>query len=248
MAVEQDSSRSTVSLLTMRILGWVRTSLIDYPHHIATVLFMGGCNFRCPMCHNADLVLHSGAMPSLPEKELWTHLENRTGKVTGVVVTGGEPTISPDLPDFLRALRDYDVALKLDTNGYRPDVLHALLDAGLVDYVAMDVKAPPARYAALTGVPDLDVALIERSIALLSSSGISHEFRTTIVPGMLTADDVEAIARWIGSDARYVLQQFCGAHTLDPSLEGRTPYPVLALQGMADRARRWMPNVVMRGL
>jgi pyruvate formate lyase activating enzyme len=250
----------------VQLKGWVRTSLIDFPDHIATVLFTGGCNFRCPMCHNADLVLRPGEMPDLPLEEIWAFLARRVGLVNGVVVTGGEPTLQPNLQSFLRQVRERGVDVKLDTNGYRPDVLEALLGEGLVDYVALDVKAPPEKYPLLIGwvgassdeawavnaagaqVPaTLDMARLERSMDLLRESGISYEFRTTVVPRLLDEEDVAAIARWVAGAEVYVLQQFRPSGTLDPALEAVPPYPVDRLQAMAERARRWVPQVVIRG-
>ena len=231
----------------MRLKGWVRTSLIDYPEYIATVLFTGGCNFRCPSCHNADLVLRPAEMPDLPLDEVWAFLSRRVGLVDGVVVTGGEPTLQDGLIPFLRRVRERGLDVKLDTNGYRPDVLAALLDEGLVDYVAMDVKAPPEKYPLLAGYADLDVARLERSVALLQNSAISHEFRTTVVPGLLDEADVDEIARWIAGAARYMLQQFRPTGTLDPSLEAATPYSLERLREMAERANRWVVQATVRG-
>jgi pyruvate formate lyase activating enzyme len=231
----------------VKLKGWVRTSLIDYPDHVATVLFTGGCNFRCPMCHNADLVLRADEMPTLPEKEVWDFLAQREGLVDGVVITGGEPTLQPDLLPFLRRLKEASLAAKLDTNGYLPDVLEALLNAGLLDYVALDVKAPPEKYPLLAGLADVDIARVEQSITLLKESRIPHEFRTTVAPGLLDEDDVEEIARWIAGAEQYTLQQFRPLNTLDPALEKATPYPMDMLRAMAARASRWVSRVTVRG-
>jgi pyruvate formate lyase activating enzyme len=231
----------------VELKGWVRTSLIDYPDHVATVLFTGGCNFCCPMCHNADLVLRPGEMETLPEAEVWSFLARREGLVDGVVITGGEPTLQPDLFPFLRRLKDANLAVKLDTNGYLPDVLSALLNAGLLDYAALDVKAPPEKYPLLTGLPHPDVARVEESITSLKGSDIPYEFRTTVAPGLLDEDDIEEIARWIAGAQRYALQQFRPVNTIDPALEGATPYPIDTLQAMAARAGRWVSRVTVRG-
>ncbi|HDQ70796.1 MAG TPA: anaerobic ribonucleoside-triphosphate reductase activating protein [Chloroflexi bacterium] len=233
----------------MNLKGWVRTSLIDYPDHIATVLFTGGCDFRCPMCHNADLVLRYEQMPALPGEAVWALLERRQGLLDGVVITGGEPTLQRDLVPFIHRLRDRAPRLdvKLDTNGYHPDVLADLLDRGLLDDVALDVKAPPDRYPRLAGLRDVDVTRVARSVALLRESGISHECRTTVVPGLLDTDDVEVIARWIAGADLYVLQQFRAQHTLDPTLAEVSPYPVARLQAMAERASQYVPRVQVRG-
>lgn len=237
----------------MDVKGWVRTSLIDFPGHIATVIFTGGCNFRCPMCHNAELVLSQNALPTLSPDVLWTFLHRRVGQVTGVVVTGGEPTLQADLPAFMAEVRGLGYAVKLDTNGYRPSVLSDLLKAELVDYVAMDIKAPPEKYGELTGLPDLDLTRIERSLALLRASEVPCEFRTTVVPGMLDVDDVAAIARWLSRDGvgtvtRYVVQQFRGGQTLNPDLAAVAPYRSELLREAAQRARDWLPDVSCRGI
>jgi pyruvate formate lyase activating enzyme len=231
----------------VKLKGWVRTSLIDYPDHIATVLFTGGCNFRCPMCHNADLVIRPRETPDLAREIVWDFLARRKGLVSGVVITGGEPTLQAGLVPFLRRIREMGLDVKLDTNGYRPDVLATLLGEGLVDYVAMDVKAPPDKYPLLAGRAGLDVARVERSIELLQDSGLSHEFRTTVVPDLLDEEDIEQIARQLAGAAQYVLQQFRPRHTLDPALEQATPYPMDRLYGMAERAGRWVTWVSVRG-
>jgi len=237
----------------MDIKGWVRTSLIDFPGHIAAVVFTGGCNFRCPMCHNADLVLRPGELSSFDPDVIWDFLRRRAGKVTGLVVTGGEPTLHPDLAAFLAEARDLGYAVKLDTNGYRPDVLAALLDQDLVDFVAMDVKAPPESYGLLTGVPDIDLDLIRDSLSMLCEGRTSVEFRTTVVPGLLAPDDIEAIARWLAelgaaSVTSYVLQQFRGGSTLDAGLAAATPYTSDGLRQMAESARLWLSDVTVRGI
>lgn len=232
--------------------GWQRTSLLDFPGHIATVLFTGGCNFRCPMCHNADLVLRPADLPAIARDEVSRFLRRRVGKVTGVVVTGGEPTLHPGLAAFLEGARDLGYATKLDTNGYRPDVLGALLEAGLVDAVAMDIKGPTAKYALLSGVPEVDVARIKASVALLAEVDIRVEFRTTIVPGMLDQGDIEAVAQWLSetADSRvsYVLQQFRPVGTVDPALTRIQPYSRTRLRAMADAARRPGIDVSVRGV
>jgi len=199
------------------------------------------------MCHNADLVLRPGELPTLPPEEVWDFLSRRARLVDGVVITGGEPTIQADLLPFLRQVRALGLDVKLDTNGYHPDVLEALLDEGLVDYVALDVKAPPAKYPRLAGRADLDLQRMERSVALLRSGGIPCEFRTTVVPGLLAAEDIEEIARWIAGAELYVLQQFRPLGTLSPSLETAAPYPVARLREMAERAGRWVDQAIVRG-
>jgi pyruvate formate lyase activating enzyme len=217
------------------------------------VLFTGGCNFRCPMCHNRDLVERSAVLPSLDVAEVLAFLERRAGKLTGVVFSGGEPTLQPELPSLLERVRQLGFATKLDTNGYCPEVLERLLSARLLDVIALDLKAPPAKYPVLTGVPDIQPAVLTQSLHLIAKAQISSEFRTTVVPRLLDADDIEAIARWIAAEgpgpaSRYVLQQFRGAQTLSPALSGAPPYPVSELQAMAIRARGWIHDVTLRGV
>ena len=241
----------------MHIKGWARTSLIDYPEHIATVLFTGSCNFRCPMCHNVDLVLRPTALPDVPEAEILAHLEKRAGLITGVVITGGEPTLQNDLAAFLGRVRQLGYAIKLDTNGYRPDVLRALLQQQLVDYVAMDVKAPPEKYAEVAGLPyaglpRLDMARIERSLDVLRDSTVAYEVRTTIVPRWIAEDDVAALAQWLATrfpphgPRQWILQPFRAQQTLDESLRDVTPYSTARLQALADHARQWVRTVRCR--
>jgi len=193
------------------------------------------------------LVLCPEEIPDLALEEIWAFLPRRAGLVDGVVITGGEPTLQDDLVPFLRRVRQHGIDIKLDTNGYRSDVLTVLLENELVDYVAMDVKAPPEKYRMLAGRDDLDIARLEHSIALLRGSGLPYEFRTTIVPELLDEDDVEEIARWVAGAVHYVLQQFRPLKTLDPAFEKTSPYPAERLRAMAKRASRWVTNTTVRG-
>jgi pyruvate formate lyase activating enzyme len=176
----------------------------------------------------------------------------RVGKVTGVVISGGEPTLQPNLPAFTARVRDLGYAVKLDTNGYRPDVLSELLAGGSVDFVAMDIKAPPAKYPLLTGLDEIDVDRVEASLSLLADSDVAVEYRTTVVPGLLDADDIEALAQWLSAwceEGRpYVVQQFRGRKTLAPDLADVSPLDTFVLREMAERAERWLPIVTLRGV
>ena len=240
----------------MHVKGWVRTSLIDYPDHIATVLFTGGCNFRCPMCHNADLVLRPETLPDVPEAEILAYLDKRAGLITGVVITGGEPTLQNDLATFLGRIRQRGYAVKLDTNGYRPDVLRALLQQQLVDYVALDVKAPPGKYATLAGLPGIELAHIERSLNILRdgelAGNFAYEVRTTVVPHWLTTDAIAALAQWLAAHfpphgpRQWILQSFRAQQTLDESLKDAIPYTAAQMQALANHARQWVRAVHVR--
>ena len=191
----------------MDIAALVPLSLSDHEGRIAAVVFVRGCNFRCPFCHNADLVRPArGGDPMLPVEYVLARLRDRSGFLDSVVVSGGEPTLQPDLAGFLAAIRELGLAVKLDTNGARPDVLADLLDRRLVDFVAMDVKAPPSRYDEFCGVR-ADVGAIERSIGCLREAASDYEFRTTVAPG-LAREDLRAIAEWVRGARRYFLQAF----------------------------------------
>jgi len=211
------------------------------------VLFAGGCNFRCPYCQNSGLVLHPESLPEINPADVFQLLRRRRGLVDGVVITGGEPTLHGSLEDFLRKLKELGLATKLDTNGYRPQVLRELLEQGLLDYVAMDIKAPPAKYSLAAGVP-IDLRRIEESIGLILSSGIEHEFRTTVVPGIVAPEDIEEMAKIIAGARKCVLQQFRPQGTLDPRFEEVAPYPAQTLQEIARTAGRWIEQTAVRGL
>ncbi|MBC8218712.1 MAG: anaerobic ribonucleoside-triphosphate reductase activating protein [Planctomycetes bacterium] len=230
----------------MQIKGLVKTSIVDFPGKVATVVFTGGCNFRCPYCHNVDLVLRPESLPDIAVGEVLRLLAERQGFVDGVVITGGEPTLQSDLADFARELKSLGLAVKLDTNGYRPRSIQLLLREGLLDYVAMDVKGALEKYSLVAGCR-IEISRIENSIQLILSSEIEYEFRTTAVPGMVTVKDVETIAQSIAGARRYLIQQFrSSSSTLAPQIAKIDPYPVTVLEEMADAARRWVPDVSVR--
>ena len=233
----------------MNLGGMQKLSLSDYPGRLAAVLFTRGCNYRCPFCHNPQLV--TGPCAELDPDNVLAFLERRRGQLDGVVVSGGEPTLQADLPAWLERLRALGYAIKLDTNGSRPWVLESLLEAGLVDHVAIDLKAPAARYSELAGHP-VDPAPVLQSIALLARSGVSHELRTTVVPSLLDESDLRTMARLVPPGTRWVLQPFVDRRTLDPDLPGRAePLDATRLGRWADRLRGAEPGllyVVVRGV
>ena len=216
----------------MRIGGLNSFSLSDFPGHVAAVVFTQGCNFRCPYCHNGSLIPMdpptdlSGRQTDLsgqqtdaliPLEEVFLFLEMRRGQLNGVVVSGGEPTLQPDISRFFHRVRSMDYQIKLDTNGSRPEVLAELLLEGLVDFIAMDIKAPFALYDRLTGVYAPKERL-EESIALIAQSGIDHEFRTTVVEPLLSEDDLQAIQEMVPQGSRHRLQEFRPENAFDPVL------------------------------
>lgn len=231
----------------MHVKGWVKSSLVDFPGRIAASLFSGGCNFRCPNCHNADLVLYPNQLPDLAEDEIWTFLEQRRGVLDGVVLSGGEPTLQPDLSAFIARLHQLGFSVKLDTNGYLPDLLEKAIADRTLDYVAMDVKAPMNKYAEATGT-EIDTARIVRSIDLLLGSEIEYEFRTTVVPGILDEDDIVRIGEQIDGAHSYYLQQFVPRNTLDPAMMDCLPYPPSRIKAMVELVRPYVESVRVRGI
>ncbi len=192
--------------MSIGIAGLQKLTLLDFPGRVACTVFLGGCNLRCPFCHNASLVIPHGEAPHTDEEAFFSFLSKRRGILDGVCVTGGEPLLYPDLPDFLARIRELGFLVKLDTNGTLPHRLAPILEAHGVDYVAMDVKNALPRYAAAVGV-DVDVEKIAQSMALIKQSGIAHEFRTTVVKGIHTETDIVEMAQTVG-ESPYFLQGF----------------------------------------
>lgn len=191
----------------MKFGGLVPFTLSDFPRHPAAIAFTQGCNFRCPFCHNAGLIPHRSETSLVPEEDVFAFLLKRRGRLDGLVVSGGEPTLHADLPDFLREVKRLGYLVKLDTNGSRPDMLWTLLDAELVDYIAMDVKAPFETYTRLAGAT-VDTAALQRSIMLIACSGVAHEFRTTNVEPLLSSEDLDAIRAMLPQTSFHRLQRF----------------------------------------
>ena len=192
----------------MRIVGLMKTTLLDYPGKVASTVFTGGCNFRCPYCHNGDLVLKHSEMESYSHEEIFDHLNKRKCTLGGVAITGGEPTLQKDLPEFIQEIKAMGLNVKLDTNGTNPTMLADLIDKELVDYVAMDIKHSKARYNEVACMKNFDIAPIEESVQLLLSSDIDYEFRTTVVRELHTMDDFKAIGEWISGAKAYFLQPY----------------------------------------
>ena len=231
----------------MQIFGLQKLSLLDFPEKTACTVFLGGCNFRCPFCQNGSLVLPGAGEPQMTEEAFFAFLKMRTGILDGVCITGGEPTMQPDLPDFVRRVRELGCLVKLDANGFYPDRLEPLLRTGAVDYVAMDIKSSPARYAAVAGLESVDLDAVRRSIRLLMEGPVAYEFRTTVVRELHTPDDIEEAARSIEGAERYFLQKFvdsgnilsgsfsaCSDEEMHRLLERVRPYvKAAALRGVA---------------
>jgi len=210
----------------MTIGGLQKVTLIDFPGRIAATVFLCGCNFRCPWCYTRELVLPKMVklQPKIPEKDFFSFLKTRQGLLTGIVICGGEPTIHKDLPDFTKKIKKMGYFVKLDTNGSNPKMLKKMIDDNLLDYIAMDVKAPKEKYTEAVGAT-VKVTDIEKSIKLLKESKVDYEFRTTVVPTIHTKEDIVKIAKWLSSAKRYYLQNFRPEKTIDPKFEKIRPYP-----------------------
>lgn len=192
----------------MRIHGFQKTTLLDYPGHLAATIFFGGCNFLCPFCHNASLVLYPDSLPAIPKEEILDTLKKRKGILEGVCITGGEPTLEVGLTDFIKEIRALGLLVKLDTNGSNPLVLKELLLSGLVDYVAMDVKNSPDKYSATIGKSTIPLKNISESIKLLLMDKVDYEFRTTVTKELHTPSDFILIGEWIKGAKAYYLQSY----------------------------------------
>ena len=229
----------------MKIKGLQKLTLLDFPGEIAATVFTGGCNLRCPFCHNASLVLPDRFGEDIDEEELFRFLDSRRGKLGGVCISGGEPTLWSDLPDFIAKVRAMGFKIKLDTNGTRPDVIEGLISRGLLDYIAMDIKNSASLYPLTVGIADFDTSVIEKSIAVIRTSGIEHEFRTTLVAGLHTPESISAIAEMISFDEKYFLQKFVDSGDLIE--DGYTALREAETKKIFELVREKIPTVTLRG-
>ncbi len=192
----------------MNIKGLNKTTLLDYPGLVAATIFLGGCSFCCPFCHNRSLVIHPEKIPDIPASEVYDFLRKRRGVLDGVCVTGGEPTLHPGLPELLYTIKCMGYRVKLDTNGYDPVCLDHLIKDELVDYVAMDIKNSLDKYARTAGFPDMDLARVRLSADILMEGLVDYEFRTTVVHELHSIQDMEAIGQWLAGAKAYYLQPY----------------------------------------
>ena len=229
----------------MRIHGLQKMTLLDFPGKVACTVFLGGCDFRCPFCHNYELI--DGTAPGIMDDEAcFAFLEKRTGLLDGVAITGGEPCLHPGLPAFIERVRGMGFQVKLDTNGMHPQMLESLLERGLVDYVAMDIKNSPEKYAQTAGLAAVDLEKVCQSITLLMRGNVPYEFRTTVVAQLHAAGDFHAIGAWIRGARQYFLQKF----------EDRDSVPFGNLSAPSDQAlseylqimREYVPHSQLRGV
>ena len=228
----------------MNIHGLQKMTLLDFPGAVACTVFLGGCDFRCPYCHNAEL-LDPNFPPLMDETELLAFLKKRQGLLDGVCITGGEPLLRQELPTLLGEIRALGYKIKLDTNGAHPAQLRRILDAGLADYVAMDIKNSPERYAETIGRAQFDVAPIRESVRLLMAGDTDYEFRTTVVAELHGEEDIRAIGRWIAGARRYFLQPFTDRETVP--LAGLSAPTQAQLDRFLAVAREFVPETQLRG-
>ena len=240
------------NVITMKILikGMIETSLLDWDGKIVSTLYTPYCNFRCPYCQNSGLVLNPDQYETIPFEAISDFLISHRSWIDGICLTGGEPCFFADLPEFLKKFRDLKAEIKLDTNGTFPEMLKKVIDMGLVDYVAMDIKAPLTfdAYKKSTGIKSKESFYrVKESINLIIHCGVDYEFRTTVVPGLHGEKDILDIAREIKGTKRYALQNFSNRDTMDPQFQKKVPYKIEELERMRKLSLEYVQSCLVRG-
>ena len=230
----------------MKFYGMQKMTLLDYPGYVACTLFTGGCNFRCPFCHNALLVLDLDENYTIPEEEVLAFLKKRQGLLDGVCVTGGEPLINKDIGDFLSKVKELGFKIKLDTNGTNPALLKELVSQKLVDYVAVDIKNSPEKYAETVGLKSFDMSTIKQTVNFLMSGCVDYEFRTTVTKQFHTEKSMEEAARFIRGAKRYFLQNFVDSGNLIGS--GITGQSKEEMEKLLAVVKKYVPDSCLRGI
>lgn len=230
----------------MKIMGLQKLTLLDFPGHMACTVFTGGCNFRCPFCHNAALVSEPNLEPVISEDEFFCFLKKRQGVLDGVCITGGEPTLQPDLEDFILKIRDLGYSVKLDTNGFLPKKLISLVEKGLIDYVAMDIKSSLEDYGRATGIENFNIAPIKQSVDYLLGGNVKFEFRTTLVKELHTKQHIVDIGEWLKGDEPYYLQKFEDSGNL--IMSGLHGYDENEMKTLLNLLKTYLPNAEIRGV
>jgi len=231
----------------MIIKGFRKLSLIEYPGKISAVVFLGKCDFRCHFCYNIDLVKNYKKLPDIPEKKILDFLSTRKGLLDGVAITGGEPTIHKGLPTFIKKIKELGFLVMVETNGSNPGMIKELIDNKLLDYIAMDIKAPLKKYDKVTGVK-VNKKKIQESIDIIRNSGVDHEFRMTVVPKLFDEKDALAIGKWLKKSKCYFLQQFRPDKTLDKNYQKIKPYPREKLKEFVKIMKPYFESVKVRGI
>ena len=231
----------------MNFKGIHKTSLVDYPGKITTVLFAGGCNLNCRYCYNPELVNNSKELETLKVPDILAFLKKRHKLIESVVISGGEPTLLKNIDKFTESIKSIPLAVKIDTNGLKPDVIETLLEKRLVDYIAVDIKTSPEKYESLTR-KDVDFSLIKKTIDIVKNSGIDYEIRTTCIPEYITLDDFKCIKKELVSVKKYFLQQFVNKVTMDPAMKAKRPYPVQVLNSFKEFVETFAEHCELRGV
>ena len=230
----------------MNIYGYQKTTLLDYPEHVAATIFTGGCNFRCPFCHNSDLILNPSSSTPIPEKEIFSFLKKRKNILSGICITGGEPSLQADLPEFIKKVRLLGYKIKLDTNGYLPDIISDLLEQNLLDYIAMDIKAGLSHYSRVSGISDFNKNQILKSISIIENSNIEYEFRTTVVKELHSENDFHEIAKILSPESSYFIQSFKDSGNI--LLPGLSSCNTETLNEYLSIVKTNIPNSFLRGI
>lgn len=230
----------------MQIYGLNKTTLLDYPEHLAATVFTGGCDFRCPFCHNGLLVTQPSSQPRIEESAFFDFLKKRKHIIQGVCITGGEPLLQKDIKEFILEIKKYDLLVKVDTNGYHPTVLSDLLSCGIIDYIAMDIKTSLPHYELVTGFSAIDKSKIVQSVELLKNTSIAYEFRTTVVKELHSKEDFELISEWLLGCNNYFLQAFeASEHVLT---SGFHSYSKAELETFLSIVQLKIPHASLRGI
>jgi pyruvate formate lyase activating enzyme len=228
----------------------IETSLIDWEGKIVSTLYVPSCNFRCPYCYNCDLILHPENFPDISQREINNYLLEGKDFIDGICMSGGEPTLYPDLSAYFKGIKDKGFLIKLDTNGTNPKLLKNLIDFGLVDYIALDIKSSLDfdNYSRAAGIKDkMMLEKVKESIELIMNSKIDYEFRTTVVPLLHSEETIVKIARYISGAKKYVLQNFSPLEkTLKPSFQKIKPYSDEKIQELSEKAKKYVPNCYWR--
>jgi len=234
----------------MEVKGFIGVSLVDWDGRVSSVIFLPGCNMRCPFCYNTKLVLQPSRMPTVPLEKIWNYLKKNRGWIDGVVITGGEPTIHEDLPILCQEIKKLDLFVKLDTNGTNPKMIRELIDKGLTDYIAMDVKAPfrEEKYSKASGANTTALLTkIEKTAQTLLDGEVEYEFRTTLVPTLHKASDIREICEKIRGCRKYALQNFrADTETIDPNFQKLKPFSKAEIESLFKTAKNLIPNTILR--
>lgn len=230
----------------MKIKGFQKLTLLDYPGNVGCTLFTAGCNLRCPFCHNASLVINPDMSHGISTEEILDYLKKRQGILEGVCISGGEPLLQPDIKDFMKQIKELGYAVKLDTNGCFPEKLMDLVNSGLIDYVAMDIKNCKNKYGLTVGIENFDITPIEKSVEFLKEGHVDYEFRTTVVKELHNVDDIQDIGGWLKGATRCFVQNFVDSGELIQN--GLNPVDSAVLEEMKSKLNQNIGQVELRGV